>query len=416
MSVTLGPLKNSFLLEHRLSSEEYNALARTDDCKLEPLKHREAHNSLLNLIAGHGLSDKFSIHLVHKHFDVPQDQVMVYEKVKGGKTPDFVIMTPRDPTKTPSGTTLRGLYFMTTPDNKMQAYEYTTEPATDLSAHEDFVKAYVTLANGLGVGHIFALGAEGIATIDVPMAEFEMGPYLSTVLVEAESLPGIEQMNSSATDWKPTPSSSAASSASAKPAADNDGENDNNPDIQGLTTTHCIAGRSGNHNYHGQQALQGDTRRAPLVGSGVAGGTIYPEIQGMITTHCIAGRSGNHNYHGQKPTAPMPGTDAQAPLSGSGMAGGTIYPEVEGAITSHCIATRSGNHAHHGNSAGKGDSGNNGGGFFVETRQSMAGMSNRIGQDGVEVHPGIRIGDLPVIKDSVIHDVLDRAVQAIKAY
>ncbi|KAK8029025.1 hypothetical protein PG991_006081 [Apiospora marii] len=392
MSVTLGPLKNSNLLEHRLPSEEYNALARIDDCKLEPLKHREAHSSLLNLIAGHGLSDKFSIHLVHKHFDVPQDQVMVYEKVKGGKTPDFVVMAPRDPKKVPGP--LRGLYFKTTPDNKMQAYEYTTEAAVDLSVHEDFVQAYATLANGLGVGHLFALGAEGIATIDTPMAEFEMGPYSSTVLVEADSLPGLEQVDSSPTDWVPD----SAAAASAKPqekalAGSGVAGGTIYPEIQGLITTHCIAGRSGSHNYHGNSAT---AKAAQLAGTG------------QVTTHCLAGRSGNHNYHGQSATPDL----AKAPLSGAGKVGGTLYPEVQGLITTHCYSSRSGKHCYHGNAA----EGSGSGVFAVETRQSMAGMSNRVGQGEVEVHPGIRVGDLPVMKDSVIHDVLDRAVQAIEAY
>ncbi|KAK7981718.1 hypothetical protein PG988_003956 [Apiospora saccharicola] len=271
MSVTMGPLKNSYLLEHRLPSEEYNALARIDDCKLEPLKHREAHSSLLNLIAGHGLSDRFSIHLVHKHFDCPQDRVMVYEKVQGGKTPDFVVMTPRDPQTHPGP--LRGLYFKTTPDNKMQAYEYTTEAAVDLSAHEDFVKAYATLANGLGVGHIFALGAEGIATVDTPMAEFEMGPYSSTVLVEAESLPGLEDVDSSPTDWVPD-----SSAASTKAAGDKDGK----PQDKALS------------------------------GSGKAGGTIYPEIQGLITSTCVSTRQGQHTYHAPA-TPPCPRSRPRPP-------------------------------------------------------------------------------------------------------
>ncbi|KAK8091039.1 hypothetical protein PG994_000544 [Apiospora phragmitis] len=415
MSVALGPLKNSNLLEHRLPSEEYNALSRIDECKLEPLKHREAHSTLLNLIAAHSLSDKFSIHLVHKHFDVPQDQVMVYEKVQGGKTPDFVIMTPRDPKKKVPGRTLRGLYFLATPDDKMQAYEYTTEAAADLSAHEDFVKAYATLANGLGVGRIFALGAEGIATVDTPLAEFEMGPYLSTVLVESEALPGLEQMNSSATDWRP-----ASPASVTKPAGDKDGKPQEKalagtglaggtiyPEVLGQITSHCIANRAGNHCYHGNAATAPSADADALSGTSMAGGTIHPEVQGRITSQCISNAAGKHMDH-KDVVAQSSTDDAPAPLSGIGKAGGTMYPEIQGRITSHCLASRSGKHCYHGNAAGSD--------FSVETRQSMAGMSNRVGQDDVEVHPGIRVGDLPVIKDSVIHDVLDRAVQAIKAY
>ncbi|KAK8079492.1 CAAX prenyl protease 1 [Apiospora hydei] len=412
----MGPLKNSNLLEHRLPSEDYNALSRIDECKLEPLKHREAHNTLLNLIAGHGLSDKFSIHLVHKHFDVPQDKVMVYEKVKGGKTPDFVIMTPRDPKAVPAGTTLRGLYFKTTPDNKMQAYEYTTAPATDLSAHEDFVKTYATLANGLGVGHVFALGAEGIATIETPLAEFEMGPYLSTVLVETESLPGLEEMSSSVTGWKPADAGNDGSKVQDK-ALTGTGMVGGTiyPEVKGQMLTTCIASRSGSHCYHGKPTNSSsvaaeDDANTSLSGTGMVGGTIYPEVKGQMLTTCIDNRAGNHCYHGKpvNPSTTAAEDHATAPLTGTGKAGDTIYPEVKGQMLTTCIDNRAGNHCYHGKPSSSD--------FVVETRQSMSGMSKRIGQSDVEVHPGIRVGDLPVIKDSVIHDVLDRAVQAIKAY
>ncbi|KAK8051160.1 hypothetical protein PG993_002545 [Apiospora rasikravindrae] len=403
----MGPLKNSNLLEHRLPSENYNALSPIDKCSLEPLKHREAHNTLLNLIAGHGLSDKFSVHLIHKHFDVPQDQVMVYEKVKGGKTPDFVIMTPRDPKRVPAGTTLRGLYFKTTPDDKMQAYEYTTEPATDLSAHEDFVKTYATLANGLGVGHVFALGAQGIATVDTPLAEFEMGPYLSTVLVEAESLPGLKEMKSSATGWKPT------SAGDSKEDGSNNlqdkaltGTRTIVPEVKGHITSRCVKNSQGWHTEEANHSDASCKATATVSGTGMAGGTIYPEVQGQIIGNCIKDRTESHNYHGESAHPTTVNTASQLP--GTGVTGGTIYPEVEGQIIGNCIKDRTESHNYHGK-PGSSD-------FVVETRQGMSGTSNRVAQNDVEVYPGIRVGDLPVIKDSVIHDVLDRAVQAIKAY
>ncbi|CAJ2501309.1 Uu.00g041620.m01.CDS01 [Anthostomella pinea] len=284
---TLGPLNNANLVEAFTPAATYNALALIDVCKLEPLKHRAAHTELLNLISARGLSDTFSIHLVHKHFDVPEGQVM----------------HARDPKKV-SG--LRGLYFRTTPDGKkMTAYEYTTEPAKDLSAHEDFAAEYAATATRLGVGHIFALGAEGIASIEKPQSEFELASHSSTVVVDAEALPDLNNMKSTSTGWVPTTQA------------------------------------------HGR--VYG--------GVGEFGVVIFPEVPGVLVGHCIEDRVGNHNNHGKRGAGPV-----------------------------------------------------------VETRQSMPGMSHDTGAEDVTLHPGVSVGGIFVEKDSLIYDVLDRAVAQIGAY
>lgn len=63
----------------------------------------------------------------------------------------------------------------------MVAYEYTTEPGEDLSAHADFISTFAQAVFDLGVQAVFALTAKKLDR--EVLTEFEMSDLLSTVLV-----------------------------------------------------------------------------------------------------------------------------------------------------------------------------------------------------------------------------------------
>ncbi|KAF2155857.1 hypothetical protein K461DRAFT_265341 [Myriangium duriaei CBS 260.36] len=191
-------LNNVNLDDTPLPASSYNQLPHIDDMSDVATQHCHAHVLLLKLITSHGLSDKFSVHLIHKHFDLLQGRVMVYESVQEKHLPDFTLCCPRRPEQV---TDLRGLYFRATHDGKMAAYEYTTEPADDISAHADFVAAFAHTVLSLGVHNVFALTVQG--THQGLLTEFEMTDLQSTVLVDnAEvSLPVAADQTSTSTDW-----------------------------------------------------------------------------------------------------------------------------------------------------------------------------------------------------------------------
>lgn len=108
MSLPFSTLNNRRLHEGPLPSAEYDKLPYIDNMADAAAKNPKARAILLGIIAAHGLSDKFSIHLVHKHFDLPEERVMVYETVSGKSHGYFLICSPRIPQKTPN---MRGLYF-----------------------------------------------------------------------------------------------------------------------------------------------------------------------------------------------------------------------------------------------------------------------------------------------------------------
>lgn len=202
MSPSFNSLNNTRLHEGPLSSAEYNNLPHIDNMADAAAKNIKAHATLLGIIAAHGLADKFSIHLVHKHFDIPEGRVMVYETVLGKSHGNFILCSPRTPQKTSN---MRGLYFKAALDGTMVAYEFTTDPGMDLSAHEDFVTKFATAVLQLGVQDIFALTALSICPADKVFTEFELSQVGSTVLVDDNSwLPAQNVEEATTTDWLAT--------------------------------------------------------------------------------------------------------------------------------------------------------------------------------------------------------------------
>ena len=222
-------LNNANLDEAPLIAALYNELPHIDDMRDAATKHAKAHTQLLGLIASHGLSQHFSIHLIHKHFNIPDDRVMVYETVRGSTHPGFVLCSPR-----PSSTVrdLRGLYFRASEGGKMTAYEYTTELGDDLSAHADFVSKFAGVVLDLGVQNIFALTA-GKLPGDV-LTEFEISDLLSTVLVSNCTWLPSDSQHSTRTDWMAPPDFSS----SVNMAGDR---------VPGIVSLKCIRERAGKH-------------------------------------------------------------------------------------------------------------------------------------------------------------------------
>jgi hypothetical protein len=224
-------LKNVNLGEAPLSATQYNKLPHIDSMRDAAAKNVVAHAQLLGLIALHGLSEHFSIHLIHKHFDISEGLVMVYEAIKGPNHPEFVLCNPRKPNDYAN---LRGLYFRASPGGKMFAYEYTTEPGKDLSAHADFVSTFARAVLYLGVQDVFALTAKKLHQ-DV-LTEFEMSDLLSTVLVHNPTwlAQDLEPGQSTTTDWIATPGYSAYA-------------NGPNPTVPGIIGLKCLKTRSDRH-------------------------------------------------------------------------------------------------------------------------------------------------------------------------
>lgn len=192
MAIHQNNLNSTQLNECPLPAAEYNLLPHIND-----LRDAAAHAHLWGLIAVEDLCEIFSIHLIHKHFDMVEDRIMVCETVKGCDQQPFVVSCPHKVERCDP----RGLQPIASLDGPIQAYEYTTDEGADLSEHADFVSRFSRTLIDLGFEKIFALTAKKIN--EEIMTEFELGDLRSTALVhDASWLPdAVESEESTTTDW-----------------------------------------------------------------------------------------------------------------------------------------------------------------------------------------------------------------------
>ena len=171
--------QNPALNESFLPSSRYNELPHISSMMDATDMHHEAKDKLLELIFEHGVDQVFSVHLIHKHFDAPEDHIMVYETFISSNHPTFQIFGPRSINTT---TPLRGKFFLAVPENTMRAYEYTSDPLPDVSQYTGFITAFSRTVVELGVERIFSL------TVRTPDSteynEIELPDFQATVLVQ----------------------------------------------------------------------------------------------------------------------------------------------------------------------------------------------------------------------------------------
>ena len=224
-------LSNANLDEALLPATLYNELPYIASMRDAAGENVKAHAQLLGLIASHGLAQHFSVHLIHKHFKIPNGRVMVYETIRGRNQPEFILCSPQNPEKC---TNIRGLYFKAAPGGKMVAYEYTTHPGEDLSAHAGFISTFAQAVLGFGVQDVFALTAKKLH--QEVLTEFEMSDLLSTVLVNNPTwLPQDSELGqSTTTDWIATSDYAAYADGS-------------NPNVPGIISLKCTETRANNH-------------------------------------------------------------------------------------------------------------------------------------------------------------------------
>jgi len=124
---------------------------------------------------------------VHKHFDLEEGGVMIYETVRGPNHPDFILCSPRapgrceDPMASTSGPIWTGV-------NRECS-----------SAHADFVAEFVAAVLRLGVQDVFSLTAKKPET--KRYTKFEMSDLSSTILVNNPTwLPGPHWISSEGVD------------------------------------------------------------------------------------------------------------------------------------------------------------------------------------------------------------------------
>ena len=177
--------------ESFIPSSCYNELPHISSVTDAVDQHQEARDKLLQLIFAHKANHIFSVRLIHKHFDVPEDHVMVYETFESPSHPTFQIFGARSN----HVTALRGKHFLAVRGETMKAFEYTSDPLPDVSQYAKFINAFSDAVLELGLERIFGLT---VRSADVrEYNEIELPDFQATVLVQSSDwLSG-----GIATDW-----------------------------------------------------------------------------------------------------------------------------------------------------------------------------------------------------------------------
>ncbi|OJJ07397.1 hypothetical protein ASPVEDRAFT_365779 [Aspergillus versicolor CBS 583.65] len=200
-----SPYRSGWLKEGLLPAGAYNNLPFIDDVHLTA-EHEIAKQQLLQMILEHNVGHLFTIRIIHKHYDVPQNKVMVHETVYGPPSSVAMILTSKSPYQRKHP--LRGKNFMAEPDGTFQAYEYTVDPIQDVSKQQvAFLECISREILRLGVEQVFALTVLGTNFFE-EFVEFEV-PQLQATIALRPSIWLPQYKKTIQTQWIPTYDSSS---------------------------------------------------------------------------------------------------------------------------------------------------------------------------------------------------------------
>ncbi|GLA35233.1 hypothetical protein AnigIFM63309_010636 [Aspergillus niger] len=129
----------SLLKDILISPEEYNRLPYIlDNADLESSNGQDIKD-IISLFRKHKLPQAFKPKLVHKHYDIGDDEVMVSREIP---VPTHGVVSIMGPMISQRAPTLRGLHYFVDGNGDLQAYEYTIGPAPDICRYDDFFKEF----------------------------------------------------------------------------------------------------------------------------------------------------------------------------------------------------------------------------------------------------------------------------------
>ncbi|KAE9396558.1 hypothetical protein BT96DRAFT_1021267 [Gymnopus androsaceus JB14] len=144
-------------------------------------------NALCDLIDDHNLTDRLAIRLVHKHFDLEENELAVFQSINVDDVALGPVVT-LSPLSASNITEYIGKHFLFNGDT-LVAYEWIANnvgDGVDLSKYPEFTSAFIETLVAGNATEIF-----GLATISdydkVLLSEFEI-PHLRTTVMVSECL------------------------------------------------------------------------------------------------------------------------------------------------------------------------------------------------------------------------------------
>src|SRR5271167_1762535 len=120
----------------------YNALPLIENSAKIPEIDREHLDDLRALLQKHRVPQEVCVRLIHKHFDVLEDEIMVLRTIPA---PPYGIIQLMGPLKPQATSGLRGLNYFVNDHGDFEAYEYTTAKGPDLYNYGAFLKEFAEI-------------------------------------------------------------------------------------------------------------------------------------------------------------------------------------------------------------------------------------------------------------------------------
>ncbi|KAF3481643.1 CAAX prenyl protease 1 [Arthroderma uncinatum] len=181
--------------ESFLPAEIYNTIPHIDLREIDNQEREQSsvRDALLKVIRDHGMEDIFSLHLLHRHYDLPSNHAMVYEQDSNPESlgvPFLEICSPRCLDNLDTLGELRGKFFFYRRDTAtMSAYEFTTEVGPNITspAYSNFIQDFTHQLLSLKMENVFALSISPPSEKARILYEIEIPRYCATFRVEKAS-------------------------------------------------------------------------------------------------------------------------------------------------------------------------------------------------------------------------------------
>lgn len=206
---------SSQLINSRLPTDaEYASLQDVHNVQGLFIKNATFVDAARDLFTRHGVTDKFVLFALHKHFDVPAGNVLLQEPVAlpNGSFGEVVHPVPASADVVSTGHAVA--YFVK--DGALQPYKFAAGAGPDLSEHGAFLADFVALTEAHGAAANFAIKLPNIAPTTL-MSEGEIPDYGATLLIPGSLMPaGTDSKTDAAVNFSAPADECAANEKHAK--------------------------------------------------------------------------------------------------------------------------------------------------------------------------------------------------------
>jgi hypothetical protein len=177
---------------------DYNILPTVDVADEHAECLSSVRQELCSLLQEYQLQNVFGVRLVHKHFDMLENELPVFSRIPVAGVTPVIIMGPLPSSNLYQYTPKNFLVN----DGNLVPYEFSTSTSRiDITQYKPFVDRAIKVITENNASHIFGLVAFPDEDSDNALSEFELPELRTTVMVPPSLLPSTGVTKEIATNW-----------------------------------------------------------------------------------------------------------------------------------------------------------------------------------------------------------------------